>query len=112
MLAPFTAEIAYAFGLELALWTEGTRDWRGDTASEMLKHVGPDLRPGSIVLMHDGVGPGALRSGCSETVNLVGPLVEHIRSLGYEPGPLNTTYTAGTIPTDVASAEQEGTTGT
>lgn len=112
VLAPFTAEIAYAFELELALWTEGTRDWRGDTASEMLDHVGPELRPGSIVLMHDGVGPGTRRSGCSETVNLVGPLVEHIRFLGYEPGPLDTTYTAGTFPTDVASAEQEGPTET
>ncbi|HLL40552.1 MAG TPA: polysaccharide deacetylase family protein [Rubrobacteraceae bacterium] len=112
VLAPFTAEIAYAFELKLALWTVGTRDWQGDPATEMLERVGPDLRTGSIVLMHDGVGPGALRSGCSETVNLVGPLVEHIRSLGYEPGPLDTTYTAGTIPTDVASAEQEGTTGT
>jgi hypothetical protein len=112
VLAPFTAEIAYAFGLELALWTEGTRDWRGDPASEMLECVGPELRPGAIVLMHDGIGPGALRSGCSETVNLIGPLVEHIRFLGYEPGPLNTTYTAGTFPTDVASAEQEGPTKT
>ena len=112
VLAPFTAEIAYAFELELALWTEDTRDYRGDTASEMLDHVGPELRPGSIVLMHDGVGPGTLRSGCSETVNLVGPLVEHIRFLGYEPGPLDTIYTAGTFPTDVASAEQEGPTET
>jgi peptidoglycan/xylan/chitin deacetylase (PgdA/CDA1 family) len=108
VLAPFTAEIAYAFGLKLALWTEGTRDWRGDPASEMLKRVGPELRPGSIVLMHDGIGPGALRSGCGETVALVGDLVERIRFLGCEPGPLNTSFTAGTSPTDGVSAEQEG----
>ena len=112
VLAPFTAEIACAFGLEVALWTEGTRDWRGDQASEMLERVGHDLRPGSIVLMHDGIGPGALRSGCSETVALIGDLVEHIRSLGCEPGPLNTSFTAGTSPTDGASAEQEGPTET
>jgi len=107
VLAPFTTEIAHTFGLELALWTEGTRDWRGDRASEMLERVGPGLRPGSIVLMHDGIGPGALRSGCGETVALVGPLVERIRLLGYEPGPLNTTFTAETFPSDGASAEQE-----
>lgn len=108
VLAPFTAEIAYAFGLELVLWTEGSRDWRGDSASEMLERVGPELRPGSIVLMHDGIGPGALRSGCGETVTFVGPLVERIRFLGSEPGPLNTSSAAETFTADGASAEQEG----
>ena len=105
-LAPFTAEIAYAFGLELALWTTGTRDWYGDPASEMLERVRPELRPGSIVLMHDGVGPGALRSGSGETVALIGDLVESIRSIGCEPGPLNTSITAKTSPTEGVSAEQ------
>ena len=112
VLAPFTAEIACAFGLELALWTEGTRDWRGDSASEMLERVGPELRPGSIVLMHDGIGPGALRTGCGETVALIGDLVERIRFLGCEPGPLNTSFTAGTSLTGGALAEQEGPTET
>ena len=107
-----TAEIAYAYGLELVLWTEGSQDWRGYSAAEILERVEPGLQPGSIVLMHDGIGTGALRSGCAETVTFVGALVEHIRFLGYEPGPLNTTYTAGTLPTDVASAEQEGPTET
>ena len=112
VLAPFTTEIACAFGLELALWTEGTRDWRGDLASEMLKHVGPKLQPGSIVLMHDGIGPGALRSGCGETVALVEGLVERIRFLGCEPGPLDTSFTTVMPPTDEASAEKEGPTET
>ena len=107
VLAPFTAEIAYAFGLEIALWTKGSQDWRGDSASKMLEHVEPGLRPGSIVLMHDGIGPGALRSGCGETVTFVGILVERIRSLGCEPGPLNTSSAAGTLTTDGASVEQE-----
>lgn len=112
VLAPFTAEIAYAFGLELALWTEGTRDWRGDLASEMLKRVRPELRPGSIVLMHDGIGPGARRSGCGETVALVEGLVEHIRFLGCEPGPLDVTFTVGASPTSEAFSEQERPVGT
>jgi hypothetical protein len=58
--------------------------------------------------MHDGIGPGALRSGCGETVALVGDLVKRIRFLGCEPGPLNTSFTAGTSLTDGVSAEQEG----
>ncbi|MDP8952434.1 MAG: polysaccharide deacetylase family protein [Actinomycetota bacterium] len=107
VLAPFTAEIAYAFGLELALWTEGTHDWRGDLASEILERVGPELRPGSVVLMHDGIGPGARRSGCGETVALVEGLVERIRFLGCEPGPLGTSFTVGTSSTNGASSELE-----
>ncbi len=105
VLAPFTAEIAYAYGLELVLWTEGSQDWRGHSAAEMLERVEPGLQPGSIVLMHDGIGPGALRSGCAETVTFVGALVEHIRFLGCEPGPLNTSSAAGTFLTDGASTE-------
>ena len=112
VLAPFTAEIAYESGLELALWTEGTRDWRGDTASEMLERVGPELRPGSIVLMHDGLGPGALRSGSGETVVLIGDLVQRIRFIGCEPGPLNISSTAETSLTEGASVGQVGPTGT
>ena len=112
VLAPFTTEIAHAFGLELVLWTESSQDWRGNSAAEMLERVESGLRPGSIVLMHDGIGPGALRSGCTETVTFVGALVERIRLLGCEPGPLNTSCAAGTFATDGASAEQEGPTET
>ncbi len=111
VLAPFTAEIADEFGLEIVLWTEGARDWRGDPASEMLERVGPQLRPGSIILMHDGIGPGARRSGCSETVALVGGLVKRIRSLRCEPGLLTTilgaSFTVGASSTNGASSEQE-----
>ncbi len=112
VLAPFTSEIAYAFGLELALWTEGTHDWRGDPASEMLKRVRSELRPGSIVLMHDGIGPGARRSGCGETVALVEGLVECIRFLGCEPSPLDATFTVGSSSTSEAFSEQEKPVGT
>ena len=39
--------------------------------------------------MHDGVGPGAEREGCSGTVDLVGPLVALLRSQGLEPATLD-----------------------
>ncbi|MBA3426804.1 MAG: polysaccharide deacetylase family protein [Rubrobacteraceae bacterium] len=85
VLAPWTTEIAEEFGLRLALWTADTHDWRGDNATEMLKAISPGLGPGAVVLMHDGLGPGARRSGCEETVALIGTLVASIRSLGCEP---------------------------
>jgi peptidoglycan/xylan/chitin deacetylase (PgdA/CDA1 family) len=88
-LAPWTREVAGGFGLELANWTADTHDWRGDAASEVLRSIEPRLGRGAIVLMHDGLGPGATRTGCKETVALVGPLVTRLRSLGCEPAPLS-----------------------
>jgi peptidoglycan/xylan/chitin deacetylase (PgdA/CDA1 family) len=66
--APWTAAIAAERGLELCGWDVDTNDWRGYHAEQMLADVGPDLRHGSVVLLHDAVGPGALRINCAETV--------------------------------------------
>jgi hypothetical protein len=61
-------EIAAAHDLELCGWDVDTHDWRGDAAEAMLASVGPELHAGAIVLLHDGLGPGARRQGCEETV--------------------------------------------
>jgi peptidoglycan/xylan/chitin deacetylase (PgdA/CDA1 family) len=66
--APWTEEIAAAHDLELCGWDVDTHDWRGDAAEAMLASVGPELHAGAIVLLHDGLGPGARREGCEETV--------------------------------------------
>lgn len=92
VLAPWTAEVAGNFGLALVLWTADTHDWRGDGAPQMLEAVSPILGPGAVVLMHDGLGPGARRSGCGETVALLRPLVQRIRSLGCEPASMEDTF--------------------
>ncbi len=97
VLAPWTGEVAEQFGLELALWNVDTHDWRGDGAPEMLERISPELAPGSTVLMHDGIGPGARRSGCANTAELVGPLVGCIRSLGCEPATLGTSVARGGV---------------
>ena len=56
-----THVIADRMELELVHWTVDTHDWRGDPPAEMLAAAAPDVRPGSVVLMHDGLGPGARR---------------------------------------------------
>ena len=66
--ASWTEEIAAAHDLELCGWDVDTHDWRGDAAEAMLASVGPGLHRGAVVLLHDGLGPGALRQGCEETV--------------------------------------------
>jgi len=84
----WTRRVAAGRGLDCVGWTADTHDWRGDPAGSMLAAVLPDLGEGAIVLAHDGLGPGALRDGCEETVALVGPLVAAAREQGLEPGPL------------------------
>jgi peptidoglycan/xylan/chitin deacetylase (PgdA/CDA1 family) len=66
--ASWTAEIAAEHELELCGWDVDSHDWRGDGAEHMLATIGPELRQGSVVLLHDGLGPGATRKGCEETV--------------------------------------------
>lgn len=92
VLAPWTEAVAESLGLEVALWDADTHDWRGDSAKGMLESIEPALGPGSVVLMHDGLGPGARRTGCANTAGLVGPLVERIRLLGCEPAPMSPSF--------------------
>jgi peptidoglycan/xylan/chitin deacetylase (PgdA/CDA1 family)/alkylation response protein AidB-like acyl-CoA dehydrogenase len=83
-----TARVAARLGLSLIDWTIDTHDWRGDSAAEMLEHARPGVGEGGIVLMHDALGPGALRAGCENTVELVKELIVLARSQGLEVGAL------------------------
>ncbi len=109
ILAPWTREAAEDFGLLLAPWSIDTHDWRGDEAPEMLRRAEPLLGPGSVVLMHDALGPGARRGGCEETVALVEILVARLRSMGCEPAPLSLPpYAPGGVPTAAAEHGEVG----
>ena len=68
--------VARERGLEIVGWHADTHDWRGDRAATMLAAIASRLGPGAVVLAHDGLGPGATRDGCAETVRLVGLLAE------------------------------------
>ena len=85
VVTPATGAVARKHGLTLVGWTADTQDWRGGAPAELLARVEADLVSGAIVLMHDGVGPGARRNGCGETAALVVPLVSLARSRGLEP---------------------------
>jgi peptidoglycan/xylan/chitin deacetylase (PgdA/CDA1 family) len=86
LAAPWSAEVAADRGMRVAGWTHDTHDWRGDTAADMLATVtGGGVAPGSVVLAHDALGPGATRAGCAETVALIAPLVAFARANGLEP---------------------------
>ena len=84
-----TVQVARVQSLTIVGWTADTQDWRGGPHEEMLARVEGEVLRESIVLMHDGVGPGATREGCAETVALVRPLVSLARSRSLEPAPLD-----------------------
>jgi peptidoglycan/xylan/chitin deacetylase (PgdA/CDA1 family) len=86
VVTPATEGIAREHGLTLVGWTADTEDWRGGVPDEMLARVCGNLLPGAIVLMHDGIGPGATRHGCAGTVALIEPLVSMARSRGLQAG--------------------------
>jgi peptidoglycan/xylan/chitin deacetylase (PgdA/CDA1 family) len=86
---PATHRLAAARGLQLVGWSADTHDWRGDVAADMHRRVRDLLGAGSVVLMHDGLGPGARRVACRETVELVPQLLKTIRSRGLRPAPLS-----------------------
>jgi peptidoglycan/xylan/chitin deacetylase (PgdA/CDA1 family) len=79
---PWTHAIADEHGLSLVAWDVDTHDWRGDRAAEMFAATRPGLRPGAIVLAHDGIGPGAARADCTETGAYVELVAAHARATG------------------------------
>lgn len=84
-LAPWSATLAAELGLDLWLWSDDTHDWDGRGSEEMLTVLAANLSDGSVVLMHDGIGPGARRADVGSTVALIAPLVELARDRGLHP---------------------------
>jgi peptidoglycan-N-acetylglucosamine deacetylase len=77
-----TERVAARHGLRLIDWTIDTHDWRGDGTAAMLETATALLGDGAIVLMHDALGPGALRAGVEETIGLIAPLAALARDRG------------------------------
>jgi peptidoglycan-N-acetylglucosamine deacetylase len=94
-----TEAVAARHGLTLVDWTLDTHDWRGDPASAMFARARSQLTPGAVVLMHDALGPGALRAGCQSTVELIEPLVIAARAGGLRVEPI-----AGAAPAELVAS--------
>jgi peptidoglycan-N-acetylglucosamine deacetylase len=82
--APFTESVAARRSLQLVGWSVDTHDWRGDDPAAMLAATRDRLRPGAVVLAHDGIGPGARRADCRHTIAYVADVVEHVRRHRWE----------------------------
>lgn len=103
-----TAKVAARHRLRLVDWTIDTHDWRGDRCATMLEKAGAQLVDGAIVLMHDGLGPGARRSGVEATVTLIGPLAALARARGLRPVPVSLAQSSGLPHTGGSEAAAAG----
>lgn len=55
-VTPCVRKCASDAGYPVILWSIDTRDWQGRSASEIADCVLSEVRPGSIILMHDYIG--------------------------------------------------------
>jgi len=79
-----TRTLAARHRLRLWGWNVDTHDWRGDSAGKMFDALAAQggLREGDVILMHDGLGPGARRDDCAQTVALTELLLESAAERG------------------------------
>jgi peptidoglycan-N-acetylglucosamine deacetylase len=69
--------IVHSLGLKLVLWSVDTLDWKYHSVSSILRYLRAEVRPGAIVLMHDGGG------NRSQTVAALPKVIDWLRSHGY-----------------------------
>ena len=72
-----TRDLAAELGKSVVLWSVDTQDWRRPGADQIASHVLSNVRPGSIVLMHDGGGER------SQTVAALGTILDALTARGY-----------------------------
>jgi len=63
--------------LNLALWTLDPADWRKPGKSTIIRRVIGHVKPGAVILMHDGGGDR------SQTVRALRPIVQWLKEEGY-----------------------------
>ena len=72
-----TRDLAAELGKSVVLWSVDTQDWRRPGAAQITSHVLTNVRPGSIILMHDGGGDRA------QTVGALGAILDALAARGY-----------------------------
>jgi peptidoglycan-N-acetylglucosamine deacetylase len=84
---PFVAPLAHRLGYRVVGWTFGVWDSARPGAEEIRGRVRARLRPGAIVLLHDGDGynPGGDRS---QTAAALPGIIQDARDAGYSLRPL------------------------
>ncbi|MDJ0339994.1 polysaccharide deacetylase family protein [Streptomyces sp. H10-C2] len=74
---PWIREIAAVHGMRPLGWTSDSDDWKRTGTADILHHINANLRPGAIVLMHDGGGDR------SQTVQALAKLLDQLDAQHY-----------------------------
>jgi len=69
-------------GLTVVTWTIDAEDWKGIPPDELVARVVRSVRPGSIILLHDGRGT-ALMPDAHNTVEALPRIIEGLANRGY-----------------------------
>jgi peptidoglycan/xylan/chitin deacetylase (PgdA/CDA1 family) len=72
------ASLAARLGLQTVLWSVDPRDWTRPGTAVIVERVLAAVRPGSVVIMHDGGGDR------SETVAALPSILRALRDRGYQ----------------------------
>ena len=72
-----TRELAAELGKSIVLWSVDTQDWRRPGAEQIAAHVLANVRPGAIILIHDGGGER------SQTVAALDTVLDGLAGRGY-----------------------------
>lgn len=75
--------VAGELGLRLALWDVDTRDWESNNRDSIISRFKAEIKPGAIILMHDGGGDR------SATVAALPTIIDWLLSNGYALTTLN-----------------------
>ena len=73
-----TMKVLSDLGMERMLWNVDTRDWSGIKSQDIIDAVLKDVKPGSIILMHDGV------ANSSETAKALPTIIKELKNRGYK----------------------------
>ncbi len=65
------------FEMQVAMWSVDPQDWRKPPVATMIQRVLTNVKPGAVVLLHDGGGDR------TNTVAAVGPIVRELKKRGY-----------------------------
>ncbi|HEX2032766.1 MAG TPA: polysaccharide deacetylase family protein, partial [Chloroflexota bacterium] len=72
-----TRQLAAQLGYSVVLWDIDPQDWRRPGAGQISSHILSHVRPGAIVLMHDGGGDR------SQTVAALDTVLSELKNRGY-----------------------------
>jgi len=76
-VSPDAIAVAHAAGMRVLLWNVDSQDYNKPSPEKILSNVMTTVKPGSVVLMHDGGGDR------SHTVTALRPMIRALKAQGY-----------------------------